>query len=268
MERQPLISPDGHWWWDGRLWQPIGGRHTVIPIQRRVPLRYARDVEPPEIRARFGAAMLAIGFALTLPGAFVGTIFSMAIATGQASLWPTLGEGAFFYLLVLGFFGVWPMIGFIAGFGLRDASRWILLTLSLSGAAPGLFLGGLMVMGEPGAPGSDLVQVETAVGWMWAIPALGLLLLRGVGVGRRLPPLRAFLRMFGSHWREALPGVRTEPGELIGNIASRYRLRVPGADFALPVEAEAAILAAGGRARVTYDLRRGRIETIDVGAEN
>jgi ABC-type spermidine/putrescine transport system permease subunit II len=21
--RAPLFSPDGHWWWDGRQWQPV-----------------------------------------------------------------------------------------------------------------------------------------------------------------------------------------------------------------------------------------------------
>ena len=278
---QALISPDGRWWWDGQRWVPLGGhtggvtdgaprpsRHLVIPIQRVVPRRYARDVEPPEIRARFGSVLLLMGFVLTLPAAGAGTIFSMAVATGQSPAWPTLGEGVVIYLAVLGFLGSWPLLGFLLGFGIRDGSRWVLLCMALSGAVPALSLGSLMVFADPGANASDFLTMELALAWMWALPTLGLVLVRAAGLGRPLPRLPAFLRMFGSAWRQSLPGVQTQWGEAVSGLGSRYELRVPGADFALPIEARAAVLGAGGRARVTYDLQRGRIETIEVGTED
>jgi len=112
---------------------------------------------------------------------------------------------------------------------------------------------------------SDLVGMEVALSWMWALPALGLVLLRATNTGRRLPRANAFLRMFGSAWRQRLPGLQTQWAELRTD-SVRYPLRVPGADFALPPEAMDLVYAAGGRARVTYDLQRGRIETIEVGS--
>jgi hypothetical protein len=72
--------------------------------------------------------------------------------------------------------------------------------------------------------------------------------------------------MFGSGWRQSLPGLQTQWAEMRVDTV-RYPMRVPGADFALPPEAMNAVYAAGGRVRVAYDLRRGRIETIEVGSE-
>lgn len=256
MRRDPAKRPDS---------EAVDGRpHQVISIRRVVPYRYARDVEPPEIRARFGSAMFLLGFGLTLPAAFVGTIFAMAVATGQSPPWPTIGEGAFFYLLVLGFFGIWPAIGYVLGFGILDGARWVLLCLTCSGAVPGIFLGGLMGIGARGAPASDFLTMEVALSWLWGLPAIGLVLLRATRTGRPLPPVKAFVRMFGSGWRRSLPGPQTQWAEVrAGTI--RYPLRVPGAEFALPPEAAGAIYSAGGRARVTYDLKRGWIESIEVG---
>lgn len=276
---QPLISPDGQWWWDGRQWVPMRRRasdpqkldleapvpHTVIPIQRSVRLRYWPDVEPPELRARFGSILLVMGFVLTLPAAGTGTIFSMAVVTGQSPAWPTLGEGILLFAIVLGFLGSWPLIGFLLAFGIRDGVRWVLLCLVCSGAAPALFLGSLLIVGAPHAMASDLVGMEVALSWMWALPVLGLVLLRATHTGRRLPPAKAFLRMFGSARRQRLPGLQTQWAEVRSD-SVRYPLRVPGADFALPPEAMDLVYAAGGRARVTYDLQRGRIETIEVGS--
>jgi hypothetical protein len=72
--------------------------------------------------------------------------------------------------------------------------------------------------------------------------------------------------MFGSRWREKLPGVQTEWGEIrTTRSAVRYTLSVPGADFTLSLEVTNLLLGAESRLRVTYDLRAGRIETIEVG---
>ena len=276
---QALISPDGQHWWDGSQWVPIHGGarepegstqgaaapHVVISIERRVPLRYSRDVEPPELRARFGSILLLMGFALTLPAAGTGTIFSMAIATGQLPAWPTIGEGALAFGIVLAFLGSWPLIGFLLAFGIRDGLRWVLLCFTCSGAVPGLFLGAILVIGDPHAKASDLVAMELALSWLWAVPLLGLVLLRATHTGRPLPPVRVLAGMFGSDWRRRLPGLQTQWAEVRSG-RLRYPLRVPGGDFALPPDAADAIYAAGGRARVTYDLQRGRIETIEVGA--
>lgn len=276
-----LISPDGKWWWDGREWVPMhrdasaaqdldsGVRvpHTVIPIQRSVRLRYWPEVEPPELRARFGSILLLIGFVLTLPAAGTGTIFSMAVVTGQSPAWPTIGEGVLLFGIVLGFLGSWPLIGFLVAFGIRDGARWVLLCLTCSGAVPALLLGSLLVFGDPQANASDLIAMEVALSWMWALPVLGLVLLRATHTGRPLPPAKAFIRMFGSGWRRKLPGPQTQWSAMRVD-SRRYPLRVPGADFALPPEAVDLVYAAGGRTRVTYDLQSGRIETIEVGTED
>jgi hypothetical protein len=269
---QPVISPDGQWWWDGRQWMPLGLRDAraapfpapaVIPIHRRVPLKYARDVEPPEIRARFGSILFAMGFFLTLPAMGTGTIFSMAIVTGQDPPWPTAGEGVFLFAVVLGLVGIWPLVGLLYGFGIRDGLRWVLLCLACSGAAPAIVLGGIMVIGARDAPASDLVEMEAALAWMWGLPALGLAWMRATGTGRPLPRLVNFLRMFGRSWREQLPGPQTQEAQIVAS--ARYPLSVPGADFALPPEAAGAIHAIPGPVRVTYDLQQGRIETIEAG---
>jgi hypothetical protein len=277
---EALISPDGQWWWDGSDWIPThrgasepqdrdGERqvpHTVIQIHRSVRLKYRPEVEPKELRARFGSILLLIGFVLTLPAAGTGTLFSMAVATGQSPAWPTIGEGIIVFGIVLGFLGIWPLIGFLLAFGIRDGMRWVLLCLACSGAAPALFLGSLLIFGAPHAMASDLITMEVALAWMWALPALGLILLRATHTGRPLPPAGAFVRMFGSGWRQSLPGLQTQWAEMRVDTV-RYPMRVPGADFALPPEAMNAVYAAGGRVRVAYDLRRGRIETIEVGSE-
>jgi hypothetical protein len=276
---QSLISPDGRWWWDGHQWVPMHHRaaepdepgsdaavpHTIIPIQRSVPMKYSREMEPPEIRARFGTILGLMGFVLTLPAAGVGTVFSMAVATGQDPPWPTIGEGILIFAAVLGFFGSWPLIGFLVAFGIRDGLRWVFLCLVCSGAVPALFLGGLLIVGAPQANASDLVTIEVALSWLWALPALGLWLLRATHTGRPLPPAKTFLSMFGSGWKRKLPGLQTQWGDVRPGVV-RHPLRVPGADFALPPESMEAVYAAGGRARVTYDLQQGRIETIEVGS--
>jgi hypothetical protein len=256
------ISPDGRWWWDGTRWNAIAP-HGVIPIHRRVPLRYAPDVEPPEFRARFGTILLLMGFVLTLPAMGAGTIFTMAIVTGQAPAWPTIAEGVAIFSVVLGFLGAWPLVGFLLAFGVRDGLRWVLLCLTCSGAVPAIFLGGLLVLGSPQLPATNLIDMEVGLAWMWLIPALGLLLMRVTHTGRPLPRAAAFLGMFGSAGRRRLPGVQTQPAQVVR--ALRYPLRVPGADFALPPDATDAVYASGGPVRVTYDLQRGRIETIEVG---
>ena len=237
--------------------------YEMIPIQHAVRHRLAPELEPPEYRARFGTVLFLMGFFLTLPAVGTGTIFSMAVATGQAPAWPTIGEGVFFFAVVLGLLGTWPLLGFVLAFGLRDGAGWVLFCLACSGVVPGLFLGGLLVIGEPRAPATDLITMEEALAWMWAAPLLGLLLLRVTHTGRRLPPVRAFARMLGSSWRESLPGVQTQWGEVrTGSV--RYPLHVPGADFALPAEALGQLYGSAGAIRVTYDLQRGRIETIEV----
>lgn len=253
---QVLTSPYG---------QQAPNPHITISIQRRVPLRYSRDVEPPELRARFGSILLLMGFVLTLPAAGTGTIFSMAVATGQSPAWPTIGEGAVAFGIVLGVLGGGPLIGLLLSFGIRDGLRWVLLCLTLSGAVPAIFLGGLMLIGAPGAPASEFLTMELALSWLWALPGLGLVLLRATHTGRPLPPVKVFVRMFGSGWRRSLPGLQTQWAEVLSG-SLRYPLRVPGADFALPPDAADAIYSAGGRALVTYDLQRGWIETIEVGA--
>ena len=240
--------------------------HTIIPIHRSVPMRYSSGLEPPEIRARFGTILGLIGFVLTLPAAGAGTIFSMAVATGQAPPWPTSGEGILIFAAVLSFLGGAPLVGFLFAFGIRDGLRWVFLCLVGSGAVPALFLGGLLIVGAPHANASDLVTMEVALSWLWALPALGLWLLRATHTGRPLPPAKAFLGMFGSGWRRKLPGLQTQWGDVRPGVV-RHPLRVPGADFALPPESIEAVYAAGGRARVTYDLQQGRIETIEVGSE-
>ncbi|HEX9560457.1 MAG TPA: hypothetical protein VGA76_04425 [Candidatus Dormibacteraeota bacterium] len=277
---QSLISPDGRWWWDGHRWVPMhrraaepdepgsdaAGPHRIISIQRSVSMKYSRDMEPPEIRARFGTVLGLMGFVLTLPAAGAGTLFSMAVATGQAPPWPTIGEGILIFAVVLGFLGSWPLIGFLVAFGIRDGLRWVFLCLVCSGAVPALFLGGLLIVGAPQANASDLVTMEVALSWLWALPAIGLWLLRATHTGRPLPPAKTFLSMFGSGWRRKLPGLQTQWGDVRPGVV-RHPLRVPGADFALPPESMEAVYAAGGRARVTYDLQQGRIETIEVGSE-
>jgi hypothetical protein len=272
---QTLISSDGQWWWDGQQWLPMrrgmveapdvesqgAGLHLVIPIHHPVARRYSP--EPAELRARYGSVLLIIGFVLSLPAMFVGTLFSMAVATGQAPAWPTIGEGVFFFLIVLGVLGGAPLFGMVLWFGVRDGARWVLLCLACSGVMPGLVLGGIFGFAAPQAPATDLITTEVAVAWMWALPAGALALTRVTRFGGPLPPAGAYLRMFGSGWRKKLPGLQTQWGEVA---ADGYRLRVPGAVFSMPVAARHAVLAAGGRARVTYDLQRGRIETIEVGA--
>ncbi len=242
------------------------GPHRIISIQRSVSMKYSRDMEPPEIRARFGTVLGLMGFVLTLPAAGAGTLFSMAVATGQAPPWPTIGEGILIFAVVLGFLGSWPLIGFLVAFGIRDGLRWVFLCLVCSGAVPALFLGGLLIVGAPQANASDLVTMEVALSWLWALPAIGLWLLRATHTGRPLPPAKTFLSMFGSGWRRKLPGLQTQWGDVRPGVV-RHPLRVPGADFALPPESMEAVYAAGGRARVTYDLQQGRIETIEVGSE-
>ena len=237
--------------------------YEVIPVQHAVRHRLAPELEPPEYRARFGTVLFLMGFVLTLPAMGAGTLFSMAIATGQAPVWPTIGEGIFAFAIVLGLLGIWPLLGFLLGFGLRDGARWVLFCLASSGVVPGLFLGGLLVFGEPHAPATDLITMEEALAWMWAVPLLGLLLLRATHTGRRLPPVRAFARMFGSSWRESLPAVQTQWGEVRPGL-NRYPLHVPGADFVLPAEALGQLYGSAGAVRVTYDLQHGRIETIEV----
>src|SRR6266851_1313937 len=217
---QSLISPDGRWWWDGHRWVPMhrraaepdepgsdaAGPHRIISIQRSVSMKYSRDMEPPEIRARFGTVLGLMGFVLTLPAAGAGTLFSMAVATGQAPPWPTIGEGILIFAVVLGFLGSWPLIGFLVAFGIRDGLRWVFLCLVCSGAVPALFLGGLLIVGAPQANASDLVTMEVALSWLWALPAIGLWLLRATHTGRPLPPAKTFLSMFRSGWRRKLPG--------------------------------------------------------------
>jgi hypothetical protein len=261
--RQPLISADGRWWWDGARWNAIHGRHDVIAIHRRVPMQYTKDVEPPELRARFGAILLVIGFALTLPAMGAGTIFTMAIVTGQDPLWPTIAEGVAIFAVVLGLLGVWPLIGLLLGFGIRDGLRWVLLCLTLSGAVPAVFLGGLLVIGSPGLPATSFVDMEVGLAWMWLVPLLGLALMRATHAGKPLPAVATFAGMFGSAFRQRLPGVQTQTATVVR--AMRYPLRVPGANFAMPPDAADAIYGSGGRVRVTYDLRSGRIDTIEVG---
>lgn len=234
----------------------------VIPVQHEVPHRLSP--QPPEIKARFGLGLLLIGFVLTLPGMFAGTLFSMAVATGQAPFWPTVGEGIVVFGIVLAFFGTFPLLGFLFFFGPLEGARWVLLCLVCSGTMPALFLGGLLVFGAPDMPAIDLVVMEVALAWMWALPLLGLALMRATHTGRPLPSRGAFLHMFGSRWRERLPGVQTQPAEVLLDLR-RFPLRVPGAEFAIPAEAYGALFAQPGRVRVTYDLRRGRIETIEVG---
>lgn len=265
MEHQPLISADGHWWWDGRRWQPIAVRHAVIEIHRRVPMEYAKDVEPPELRARIGTILVAMGFVLTLPAMGAGTVFTMAIVTGQDPLWPTVAEGLGIFAVVLGLLGIWPLIGLLLAFGIRDGLRWVLVCLSLSGAMPALVLGGLLAIGSPGLPASDFVDMEVGLAWMWLVPVLGLWLMRATHTGKPLPRASNFAGMFGSGFRQRLPGVQTRTAMVVH--ALRYPLRLPDASFAMPPDAADAIYGSGGPVRVTYDLQRGRIETIEVGAE-
>jgi len=261
--QSPQLSPDERWGWNGQSWVPVVA--MMIPIHRRVRLKYARDVEPPEIRARFGSILATAGFFLTLPAMGAGTIFSMAIATGQAPAWPTIGEGLIIFAIVLGLLGIWPLIGLLLSFGLRDGARWVLLCLTCSGLAPALVLG-VLTLANSSNVGTDLATVEAALAWMWALPALGLFLLRVTRTGRPLPPVSAFIRMLGSRWREDLPAMQTEWGEVR---TTRFRaqpvLSVPGADFAFPYELSDVLPGVGGRLRVTYELRAGRIETIEVG---
>ncbi len=258
----PQLSPDERWAWNGASWVPV--TPMVIPINRKVRLKYSRDVEPPEIRARFGLILATAGFVLTLPAMGTGTIFSMAIATGQAPAWPTIGEGVVLFAIVMALLGIWPLIGLLLSFGLRDGARWVLLVLTCSGLAPGLFLG-VLTLANSSNVGTDVATVELALAWMWALPAAGLFLLRITKTGRPLPPASAFFRMFGSRWREDLPGAQTTWGEVrTARFSARPILRVPGADFALPLELTG-LLRVGHRARVTYDLRAGRIETIEIG---
>jgi hypothetical protein len=197
-----------------------------------------------------------------------GTIFSMAIATGQLPAWPTIGEGVVAFAIVLALLGIWPLIGLLLSFGLRDGGRWVLLSATCSGLAPALFLG-VLTLASSSNVGKDIATVELALAWMWALPATGLFLLRITRTGRPLPPAAAFVRMFGSRWREDLPGVQTEWGEVrTTRFSSRPILSVPGADFALPIELTDVPPGVGGRMRVTYDLRTGRIETIEVGGSD
>lgn len=261
-----LISPDGRWWWDGAAWIPTHGRQLVIPIHRRIPLQYAREIEPPELRARFGAILLGIGFVLTLPAMGAGTIFTMAIVTGQDPLWPTAAEGVVAFAAVLGFLGSWPLIGFLLAFGLRDGLRWVLFCLTLSGAMPAVLLGGLLAIGSPGLPATDFIDMEVGLSWMWLLPLLGLVLMRATHTGRPLPRAATFAGMFGSAFRARLPGLQTHTASVAR--AVRYPLQVPGASFTMPREAADAVYGLGGPIRVTYDLQRGRIETIEVGAED
>jgi len=240
----------------------------VIPIHRRVRLlKYSGDVEPAEIRARFGSILTVMGLVLTLPAMAAGTIFSMAIATGQSPVWPTIGEGIIIFAVVLGLLGAWPLGGLLFSFGLRDGVRWVLLILTCSGLAPALVLGLLTIISSSNL-GTDVATVELAVGWMWSLPLIGLLLLRVTRTGHPLPHASAFIRMFGSAWREKLPGVQTEWGEIRATpFRARPFLRVPGADFSVPPELIDLLPRVTGGIRVTYDLRAGRIETVEVGAQ-
>jgi hypothetical protein len=256
-----MISPDGQWWWDGQHWNPTRRVRLSpeIPIHRRLRLKYSRDVEPQEIRARFGALLTTAGFVLTLPAMGAGTIFSMAIATRQAPLWPTIGQGIVIFAVVLGFLGSWPLIGLLLGFGLRDGLRWVLLSLLLSGLVPGVSLGALTLATSENRA-EDFATLELALAWLWAIPALGLVALRAMHTGRPLPRLAAFAGMFGSGWREKLPGLQTEWGEVAWRSTAGYVIRVPGADFWLPPE----LMGVSGPVKVMYDLRAGRVETVQV----
>jgi len=259
----PQLSPDERWAWNGLSWVPI--TPIVIPIHRRVRLKFSRDVEPPEIRARFGSILATAGFALTLPAMGAGTIFSLAIATGQAPAWPTIGEGIVAFAIVLALLGIWPLIGLFLSFGLRDGGRWVLLCLTSSGLAPALVLG-VLTLASSSNVGTDVATVELALAWMWALPATGLFLLRITRTGRPLPPASAFARMFGSRWKADLPGVQTDWGEVrTTRFSARPILSVPGADFALPLELTEVLPGLEGRLRVTYDLRAGTIETVEVG---
>ena len=260
--QRPLVSPDGKWWWDGQRWNPTRqtGVSGPIQIQRKVRLRYSRDVEPEEVRARFGSILTAVGFLLTLPAMAVGTIFSMAIAVDGAPLWTSIGEGLAIMAGVLGVLGGAPLAGLCLGFGLRDGLRWVLLCLLLSGLIPAIFIGGLTAIAS-GNTFNQFAEVMIVLGWMWAIPALGLVLLRASHIGRPLPHLAAFAGMFGNGWRHRLPGEKTEWGEiLVAPTRGGYQLRVPDADFWLPNE----LAGVTGPVRVTYDLRAGTLETVEV----
>jgi hypothetical protein len=265
VERQQLISPDGKWWWDGQKWNPIQGVRVdvEIPIHRAVGLKYSRDIEPEEVRARFGSLLTAAGFVLTLPAMGAGTIFSMAIATGQSPLWPTAGEGVAIFLVILGFLGSWPLLGLLLGFGLRDGLRWVALALLLSGVLPALVIG-ILAVASSGNTFDQIASAELALSWMWALPALGLVALRATHTGRRLPRLRAFGRMFTRAWASELPGAQTQWGEIVPTSRGRYVLRVPGADFYIPPE----LWRTSGPMKVTYDLQTGRIETIQASGDS
>ena len=256
--QRQLISADGQWWWDGEKWNPTRGLRlgAEIPIHRAVGLKYSRDLEPEEVRARFGSILTVAGFLLTLPAIGAGTIFTMAIATGQSPMWPTLGEGVVIFLVILGFLGSWPLLGLLVGFGLRDGLRWVLLTLLLSGSVPAIGIGVLGVAAS-GNTFDEIAAAEIGLAWMWALPALGLVALRATHTGRRLPRLRAFGRMFTRGWAAELPGPQTQWGEIVP-AGRRSVLRVPGADFNVPPE----LWRASGPVKVTYDLQTGRIETV------
>lgn len=36
---QPLISPDGYWWWDGAAWRPVGVHSGSSPLAPVLPER-------------------------------------------------------------------------------------------------------------------------------------------------------------------------------------------------------------------------------------